>query len=132
VVRRTLSAMSGKLDKPKPLDYLVMIGGPILFMAIAWWGLHTLAGGGTSETPFERLRNGAIHPGMTQEEVVRAVGPPKAEVQRETGGASYRYMRSTWDTQRATFLEEDAYVDFDRDGRVSGINFEAKTPDPPK
>jgi hypothetical protein len=109
-----------------------MIGGPVLFLLIAWWGLRALAGGTLPDTPIQRLRDGAVRPGMSQSEVVKAVGPPKVQVERESGGLTFRYMGSTWDTQRATFLEEDAYVDFGSDGRVSAVSFESRTPEPPK
>jgi hypothetical protein len=120
------------LDKPRPLDYLFMIGGPVFFLAICWWGLRAIAGGGGAESPIQRLRDGAVQPGMTQMEVIKSMGPPKADLENQNGSHTFRYMHGNWDTQRNTFLEEDGYVDFGPDGKVSGITFEARTPDPPK
>lgn len=120
------------LDKPKPFDYLVMIGAPLLFMAIAVWGLRSLAGADVPQTAIHRLREGVVKPGMTREEVLRLVGRPKAEIQNESGRTTFRYMHGVWDTQSATFREDDAYVDFDASGRVSSVAFETRTPEPPK
>lgn len=121
-----------KLDRPKPLDYVVMIGGPLVFLAIAWFGLRAIAGGPSHESAIELLREGAVRVGMTEAEVRQAVGSPKAETQSDDGKLTYRYMRSSWDTSRRTFVEEDAYIDFDASGRVSGLAFDSRTPDPPK
>lgn len=109
-----------------------MIGGPLLFMIVAVWGLRQLSGPPANVPPVERLRDGSVRPGMTEEEVVKIAGRPKSVSEGADGRTTYRYMDSAWDVQRGTFVEEDAYVDFDSRGQVSNVTFESRTPEPPK
>jgi len=121
-----------KLDKPKPFDYAVMIGGPAVFLLLAWLGVTSLIGPPPAVNPVQRLRTGMVKAGMTQSEVERLVGPPRAVVDGEEGRVSYRYQKSTWEPDRRTFIEEDAYVDFGPDGTVSGVSFDSRTPSQPQ
>lgn len=105
-----------------------MFGGPILFLLIAFFGLRALVGPGPVESPVQKLRNGAVSVGMREDEVLSKIGRPKSATERPEGGFTYRYQRSSWDNQRSTMLEEDAYVDFSAGGTVTGITFEARTP----
>jgi hypothetical protein len=117
-----------KLDKPKPIDYAVMFGGPLIFLLIAFVGIRSFVGPPPPVPVVQRLRDGAVKPGMTEGEVLAAVGPPKGRLEKGDGGFAYRYQRSAWDSQRSTFLEEDAYIDFSAGGTVTGITFDSRVP----
>jgi hypothetical protein len=117
-----------KLEKPKPIDYAVMFGGPIVFLLIAFLGIRSLVGPPPPVHAVQRLRDGAVRVGMTEAQVRQAVGEPKGTLDKLDGGFAYRYQRSTWDTQRNTFLEEDAYVDFSPEGAVTAVSFDSRTP----
>lgn len=121
-----------KLDKLKPLDYGLMIGLPVIFVAFAFFGLRWFAAPPIPQPSVERLRSGAVHSGMTAEEVLHLAGEPKSVTTNEDGRTTFRYMNSAWDSARSTFVEEDAYVDFDPSGRVTNLSFETQTPAPPK
>lgn len=105
-----------------------MFGGPLLFLAIAWVGITSLLGPPPPASPVQKLRSGWVKPGMTESEVLAAVGKPAGESERPAGGFTYRYQGSAWDNERRTFLEEDAYVDFSATGQVSSVTFEARVP----
>jgi hypothetical protein len=124
-----------KLDKPTPLDYLVMFGGPILFIIIFAVGILSLLGPAPPKPPVQRLREGVVQIGMSAAEVRQRVGAPKAVTERADGGTTFRYEQSTWDNARGVFLEEDGYVDFSAGGTVTAVTFEARVPptsaDPP-
>ncbi|MDX2065796.1 MAG: outer membrane protein assembly factor BamE [Fimbriimonadaceae bacterium] len=114
----------------RPIDWAFLIGGPLVFLAIAWFGLNAIIGPSPTPNPVEQLRAGRIKPGMSEAEVRAILGPPKADVTQEEGKFYYRYQRSAWQSETRTFTEEDAYVDFEVDGRVSGVSFESRTPPP--
>lgn len=117
-----------KLDKPKPIDYAVMFGGPILFLLVAVMGIRSFLGPPPPVQVVQRLRDGAVKPGMTENEVLAAVGEPKGRIEKPDGGFAFRYQRSAWDSQRNTFLEEDAYIDFSAGGTVTGVTFDSRVP----
>jgi hypothetical protein len=116
--------------KLRPIDWAFLIGGPIVFLAIAWFGLNAIIGPGPAPHPVALLRAGRVTPGMTEGEVRALLGPPKADITQEEGKYYFRYQRSSWQSDTKTFVEEDAYVDFESDGRVSGVSFESRTPPP--
>jgi hypothetical protein len=120
------------MKKLTTVDYVVMIGGPALFMIIAVIGIRAMMVAGPDIDPAKALRDGAAVSGMNEKDVLRKVGSPKATIDNPDGSTTFRYQHGTWDLNRHTFVEEDAYVDFDVSGRVSGVSFEAKTPSQPK
>lgn len=119
------------LDKARPVDYLVLILGPALFLLIAWYGIQSLLGPPPTINSVQKLRDGAARVGMSEGELLKAVGPPKS-VSSRPDGVTYRYQHSAWDPERKVFIDEDAFVDVDTNGGVTGISFESRTPEPPK
>lgn len=115
------------LGKPTALDYAVLFGGPIAFLAIAVFGTLWLLGPAPPNNPVSLLKKGAVQVGMTPEEVVDQVGRPKSIEPRPAGGFTYRYHRGTAEP----FVEEDAYVDFSESGRVVNVTFERTAIRPP-
>lgn len=107
-----------------------MFGGPALFLIIAIVGLRALLGPIPEPHPVQRLRDGVVSAGASEAEVLKKIGRPHSVAERDGGGFSYRFQRSAWDPGRMTFMEEDAYVDFSSDGRVSSISFESRIPEP--
>ena len=119
------------MKKLAPIDYVVMIGGPAVFIVIAIIGVRSLLGTAPSTDPVKVLRDGTVSSGMSESEVLSKVGQPKATVTNTNGTTSFRYQHGTWDSERKTFVEEDAYVDFDDTDHVSGVSFESRTPAQP-
>ena len=116
------------IEKKGPVDYLVMFGGPILFLAIALWGISAFLGPPAPPNKIQMLRDGVVKVGMSERQVVDLVGEPKATIVKPSGGYSFRYQRSTWIPDRKQFVEEDGYVDFDEAGMVTGVALESRTP----
>lgn len=115
------------LGKPTALDYAVLFGGPIAFLAIAILGTLWLLGPAPPKNPVSLLKKGAVAPGMSPDEVVEAVGRPNSVEPRDAGGFTYRYHRGTAEP----FVEEDAYVDFSSSERVVSVSFERTPVQPP-
>jgi len=113
----------------KPIDWAFLIGGPIAFLAIAWFGLQAILGPAPPLSPVQKLKQGAVKPGLSEADVLMAVGEPKS-VSETDSGATFRYQGSLWNAETKTFTEEDVYVDFDSAGRVTSVSFEARTPPP--
>jgi hypothetical protein len=113
-----------------PLEWAVMVGGPLIFILLAVGGVMAFLGPTPRPNAMEVLRSGKVKPGMREAEVLSVAGQPKASVPRDTGGFFYRYQRSRWNPEASNFTEEDAYVDFDDSGYVTGVSFDARTPSP--
>jgi hypothetical protein len=112
------------------VDYLVLYGMPILFLALATFLVSLYLGQAPQVGVVQRIRNGAVRPGMTEQEVLQRAGPPKGVVNREDGGFTYRYQSSAWDPERRVPIEEDAYIDFSSSGVVGNVTFDSRVPDP--
>ena len=117
-----------KREPLKPIDWAVVIGGPAVFLAIAWFGLQAIIGPGPAPSPVAELRAGKVRPGMRESEVLRAIGQPTALVENEDGTFYYRYQHSAWRPEDKTPIEEDGYVDFSSSAIVTNVSFDSRTP----
>jgi hypothetical protein len=108
------------LGKPTAFDYLVMIGLPIAFVGIAFWGIVSLMGPAPPANPVSLLKKGVVKIGMTRDQVTSEVGEPKSIESSPDGTFSYVYHRGT----EEPFVEEDATVSFNADGFVRGVSFQ--------
>lgn len=115
------------LGKPTRFDYAVMIGGPLAFMLILWLGVNWIVGPPPAPRPVQKLKAGAVKPGMTPEQVRSQVGPPAGTVENADGSFTYRYQATGEDA----FQAEDAFVDFSASGRVVNVTFERTQVKPP-
>jgi len=101
-----------------------MIGGPLAFMAVLAWGIWMFLGPAPPSNPVSRLKRGAVHAGMTADQVVEAVGSePKSVESRPDGGFTFVYHRGT----EEPYVEEDAMVAFSSQGFVVSVTFERTT-----
>jgi hypothetical protein len=117
----TTARKPNPLGKPTAIDYVVMIGMPAAFLAIAFWGILWAFGPPPPENPVSRLKQGVVKPGMTQSQVVDAVGrEPQSVEPSPDGGFAYVYHRGTSEP----FVEEDAAVHFNSAGFVIRVTFE--------
>jgi hypothetical protein len=113
--------------KLTPIDWVVMIGGPLAFLLIAYFWLTALLGPPVPPNPIGKLRAGVVRMGMTAEQVERTIGPPREITTRADGGFTYRYYRGTAEP----FVEDEAYVEFGGSGVVTGLSFERTAVRPP-
>lgn len=108
------------LGKASPFDYFVMIGLPVAFVAIAFWGIVSLMGPAPPANPVSLLKKGVVKIGMTRDEVIGEVGEPKSIEQSPDGSFAFVYHRGT----EEPFVEEDATVMFSSGGLVRRVTFE--------
>ena len=108
------------LGKPTAFDYLVMIGLPIAFLGIAFWGIVSLMGPAPPANPVSLLKKGVVKIGMSRDQVVGHVGEPKSIETSPDGSFAFIYHRGT----EEPFVEEDATVSFTQDGFVRGVSFQ--------
>jgi hypothetical protein len=106
---------------------VVMIGGPVAFMAIAIWGILWLLGPAPPDSPIQRLRDGRVTPGMTAERAVEILGPPKAVVEREDGSRTLIYQRDSTDPG----YQDDGLVEIGAGGFVISTRVERVPVEPP-
>lgn len=120
-----------KREPLRPIDWAVVVGGPVVFLAIAWFGLQAIIGPGPDPNPVAELRAGKVRPGMRESEVLQRVGRPTAVVENEDGTFYYRYQHSAWRPEDKTPIEEDGYVDFSASALVTNVSFDSRTPPQP-
>lgn len=107
---------------------LVLYGMPILFFAIAWWGITSLLGPAPPPKPVNLIRDGAAQPGMLIDRVVEKVGVPKSIETYPDGTQGYVYHQGTAEP----FVEEEATVVVSENGVVLRVAIEKVTvPQPP-
>lgn len=111
-----------------PIDYAVLIGGPVVCLLIIWFGIHAILGPSPRPNPVALLREGAIAIGATADEVQHKLGRPSRVQEQEDGGFVYVYTRTVYEeTTRSDSLDE-ATVEFTPSGRVQGIRFDRSAP----
>lgn len=115
-----MSKRPSALGKPTGVDYAVMIGGPVAFIAILVWAIYFFLGPAPPANPVSKLKRGAVSAGMSTDQVRAEVGEPKSIEPRPDGGFTYVYHRGT----EEPFVEEDALVAFSASGYVISVSFE--------
>lgn len=108
------------LGRPTAFDYVVMIGLPIAFLGIAFWGIVSLMGPAPPANPISLLKKGVVKIGMTRDQVVGEVGEPKSIEASPDGSFAFVYHRGT----EEPFVEEDATVSFTQEGFVRSVSFQ--------
>lgn len=109
------------LGKITPLDYVFMIGGPVLCLAIILLGVRWALGPAPPDNPVSRLKQGVVKPGMTKDQVLDELGrQPQSVESRPDGGVNWVYHRGT----EEPFVEEDAVIAFSAGETVVSVSFE--------
>lgn len=111
-----------------PGDYAFLIGMPILFLIIAVLGVRSILGPVPTPHPVEQLREGFVVTGLSESAIRARLGAPTQEFSREDGSTVLRYSRGVWDTNRRTFVQEDADVVLSAEGIAVRVQFDSSTP----
>jgi hypothetical protein len=106
----------------------VLYGGPIAFLLLGILLVLWVLGPAPPRNPVDLIRKGMVKQGMNEAQVIAAVGQPKGVEPRDDGGKTFRYRHATTEP----FVEEDAYVDLNRDGYVIGTTIERTNVRPPE
>jgi hypothetical protein len=117
--------------KLKPIDYAVMIGGPVAFLACSAALIMMLLGPAPRPNPVQQLRDGKVKTGQTFREMESRVGPASSVTENENGTSTFRYRYSGYDHEARQPIEEDAYVEVGQDGRILSISFDRRVPTVP-
>ena len=111
------------INRKTPLDYFFLFGMPVVFLAIAWFGIVAILGPAAPIRPVTLIKNGAISIGMFDYQVKEKVGEPKDVERYPEGGFAYVYHQGTAEP----FVEEEATVTFSESALVIRINVEKVT-----
>jgi hypothetical protein len=120
-----------KLGKATPLELVFLYGAPVLFLALAWYLATSFLGPPLQVSTVRQIKDGAVKTGMSEVQVLRAVGEPKGRIEKTEGAFTYRFQSSAWDPDRKVPLEEDAYIEFDANGYVTSLSFDSRVPPTP-
>lgn len=107
-------------EKLKAIDYVVMIGGPLTFMAIFYFGMLWILGPSPPPSAIDKLKHGEVRVGMTYEQTLAKIGIPKGEVPQPDGGKILKYVHDT----DQPGLQDEGSVDVSPDGVVTEIRIE--------
>ena len=110
--------------KLAPLDYAFMIGGPILFLLIAIFGMRAVIGPIPQPSPVQRIKDEEIKPGMTLSDVLHRLGKPKDIQTRDDGSQELIYTRTVSDGELTL---EEGVIDFGTSGTVVGTHVDRQT-----
>lgn len=114
-------------ERKTPLDWFFLVGMPVLFLAVAWWGITSLLGPPAPVRAVGLIKKGAINVGMTTTQVESEVGVPKDIEIQPDGTFNYVYHQGTAEP----FVEEEATVTFSSSGVVTRILVEKVQVKPP-
>lgn len=105
-----------KGEKPRltKIDYLFLIGGPVLFVATAVIGIMWLLGPPPPKNPVKLIKEGAVKTGMSVSEVEQILGQPKEMTQTADGGLRFLYVKSS----ETPFVADEGIVEFSATGQV--------------
>ncbi len=117
--------------KLQPIDYLVMIGGPVIFMLIFWVGVRMILGPTPESNPVKKLRDGVIQIGAKMDDVQRELGRPKEAVELPDGGYRFVYTTTVFEEVTKSDSLDEAIVEFTPTGRVQSIRFDRSAPPAP-
>jgi hypothetical protein len=121
-------SMMAQRPKLKAIDYVVMIGGPLIFLLIFWLGVRVIMGPVPEASPVKKLREGKIAIGSRMVDVEKELGRPNQVVELEDGGYRFVYTRTVYESQTRSDSLDEAVVEFTPTGRVQKISFEQTTP----
>jgi len=126
-----MASKQPRLGKATPLEKAFLFGGPIAFLAIAWFMATSFLGPAPQVSTVRKIKEGAVKAGMSEVEVLKVAGEPKGRIDKPDGAFTYRYQSSAWDPDRKTPLEEDAYIEFSANGFVTTLTFDSRVPPTP-
>jgi len=114
--------------KLQPIDYAVIVGGPIAFLLILWFGIHAILGPAPRPNPVQLLRDGAIEIGAPMNEVTQKLGRPSRVQTTEDGTIRYIYTRTVFEQATRSDSLDEAVIEFTPSGRVQAISFDRSAP----
>ena len=99
--------------KPKlqPVDWAVLIGGPLIFLLIAYFGITALLGPPPRPNPITAIRDQKVTVGQPWSEARERLGPPTSRVDYPDGSFLLRFTRTDWSgvtkERDATLMQDD-------------------------
>jgi hypothetical protein len=114
-------------QKLQPIDYAVIIGGPLVCLLIIWLGIRGIVGPALRPNPVQLLRDNAVEIGDTIKEVEKKVGKP-SRIQTQADGSYWLiYTRTVLEPSGSDSLDE-ATIELTPGGRVQSIRFDRSSP----
>lgn len=114
-------------QKLQPIDYAVIIGGPLVCLLIIWIGIRGIVGPAPRPSPVQMLRENAIEIGTTMSEVEKKLGRPSRVQTQPDGSYLLIYTRTVLESSGSDSLDE-ATIELTPEGRVQSIRFDRSSP----
>lgn len=117
-----------RLPKLQPIDYLFMIGGPILFLVVAFFGMRAVIGPVPRPSAVQRIKDGEIKPGTPVSQVLHELGTPQSVSTNPDGSTTLIYTRTVADPDLQV---EEGIVQVTQSGEVLSTTVDRQLPTRP-
>ena len=117
-----------RFPKLKPIDYAFMIGGPIVFLLIAIFGMKAVIGPIPHPSAVQRIKDGDIKPGTPLTEVLHELGEPKSVTPNPDGTTTIIYTRTVGDPDLQI---EEGIIQVTQSGEVLTTTVDRQLPTKP-
>jgi hypothetical protein len=114
-----------RLPKLRPIDYVFLIGGPLAFFLIAFFGLRAVVGPIPQPSAVQRIKDGEVKSGENFNDVLKLLGQPKSIVTHDDGSMTAVYTRTVAD---GDLQVEDGIITVDPTGHVQESHVERQQP----
>lgn len=118
-----MKRVAARFPKLRPIDYVFLIGGPLIFFCIAWFGLRAIVGPIPQPSAVQQIKDGDIKPGDAMADVLKRLGQPKTITTRDDGSMVAVYTRTVAD---GDLQLEQGVVTVDASGHVVEAHVERK------
>ena len=123
-----MSRFRPKLPDLRPIDYLFLIGGPVLFFLIAVVGLRAIVGPIPQPNPVQRIRDGEFKSGDNLTDVLKKLGAPKSITTNPDGSMTVIYTRTVAD---GDLQIEEGVLTVDSTGHIVETHVDRQLPTKP-
>jgi len=114
-------------QKLQPIDYAVIVGGPLVCLLIIWLGIRGIVGPPPRPNPVQLLHDNGVEIGATMTEVERKLGKPSRVQSQPDGSYWLIYTRTVLEASGSDSLDE-ATLELTPGGRVQSIRFDRSSP----
>jgi hypothetical protein len=86
-----------RVPKLRPIDYVFLVGAPIVFFVFTFYGLARIVGPIPKPSPVQRIKDGEIKPGTSLDDALKRLGKPKSVITQSDGSMTVTYTRTVAD-----------------------------------
>ena len=117
------------LPKLRPIDYAILFGMPVVFMAITVFGLIRVVGPIPQPSAVQRIKDGEVKSGDSLDSVLKRLGQPKSVTSKDDGSMTVIYTRTVAD---GDLQIEEGVISLDASAHVIETHVDRQLPTKPQ